>query len=143
MVTPKKAKKKDGVAKKTNIKKPAVKKTGVKKEKDSKSQQEKPLKNNSEKNKTTSSLVLSAVVVINDVKTLHEDLSNLSTSQETVTLDASKVEMIDTAAFQLLLAFVSTMSKKNIGLVWKDPSDTFLERASILDLTDALRLVKA
>lgn len=85
--------------------------------------------------------VLDAVMVINNAKELHEKLKELSQSSGTITIDASKLEMIDTANLQLLLAFVSTMKSKNVALNWKDPSPEFLERASVLNLEDGLCLI--
>ena len=91
-------------------------------------------------NENETSLILNTVQVINEAATLRESLKRLSEEKQTVTIDASQVEMIDTAAFQLLIAFVVTMNKKSQKFIWKDPSKEFLERASLLDLTAVLCL---
>jgi len=96
--------------------------------------------NDSSDKEISTGFVLDAVMVINEAKEMHKKLSNLSMSTETVILDASKIEMIDTANLQLLLAFVETMKNKQVDVCWKDPSTEFLERASILNLEDGLCL---
>lgn len=140
MAAPKKTMKKESVAKKSSVKKASVKKASVKKKKVSKAQPDNPPEKKVVAKKDSSLLVLNAVMAINEVRTFHEELLMLSESEKTVTLDASKVEAIDTATFQLLVAFVATMNKKNVGVVWHEPSEEFLERVSLLNLTDELYL---
>lgn len=147
MVQSKKRKQeKDTAEKKISVKKSVEKNKKVSKPKQvNRSKIKKPKQAGSPKKKSASKknnsvIVLSAVMVINEVALLHKKLIKLSASRRTVTLDASKVEMIDTAAIQLLLAFVITMNKKGVSFVWKNPSREFLERTSILNLTAALCL---
>lgn len=97
-------------------------------------------KSRSSGKKNDTEFVLDAVMVINEAKELHKKLNELSKSKGMVTLDASTVEMIDTASLQLLLAFVATMKIKKSHLRWKNPSQNFLDRASILNLVDGLCL---
>ena len=145
MVAPKKAKQKDIVTNKTATKKTTVKKSRVKKSKAK--NKEVQLESSPEKvmviKENDNLLVLDAMTIINDAQSLHESLLKLSESNETVTLDVSKVEAIDTAAFQLLLAFVSKMNRKNVKFIWHEPSEAFLERASLMNLMDDLYLVDA
>lgn len=166
MVGSKKNKQKKGAsARNKSTVKTSVKKSGAKKKKAIKPKRSKPpiknkpkqakpgIKNKpkqakspekkSASKKNKSDFVLGTVMVINEVKLLHKKLTELSVSKETVTLDASKIEMIDTAVIQLLLAFVSTMNNRSVDIKWKNPSQAFLERASILNLTDVLCLGEA
>ena len=86
--------------------------------------------------------VLKSNLAINEAAMLHKTLSELSESGEPVVFDASDVEMIDTAIFQLLLAFVLTVKRNEISVGWLKSSAVFLERAEILGLTEALCLIE-
>ena len=86
--------------------------------------------------------VLNSNLTINQAALFHKTLSELAESGETVTFDASGVDMIDTAIFQLLLVFVLTIKSNGISLGWLQPSDVFRERADILGLTEALCLAE-
>ena len=150
MVAPKKAKQSDAVANKVSIKKPTVKKESVKKStvkrstvKSKKVQMDNLPEREVAPEQNDCLLVLNPMSIINEAKSLHERLLKLSESAETVTIDVSKVETIDTAVFQLLLSFVSTMNKKNVKIIWHEPSEQFMERASLLNLIDDLYLVGA
>ena len=120
-------------------KKVVAKKSSVKKKKVSVAKK-KNVAVKKKSNEDDATLVLKTVQVINDATTFHESLKKLSDAKQAVTIDASQVEMIDTAAFQLLIAFVVTMNKKSQKFIWKEPSKEFLDRASLLDLTAVLCL---
>ena len=135
-------------SKKTNVKKSTVKKSSAKKKvvsKDKKNTSTKAMQ--AEKINTAkqsgNTLVLDTDMTINGARDLHVKLIGLSKSKDTVVIDASRIEMIDTAIFQLLLAFVITMNNLKTDLIWKEPSEQFIERATILDLIDALSLNQA
>lgn len=127
----KKSAAKKKVEKERTVKKSVVGSKSVKKSQRSKS---KSLK------KDESIFNLGAVLAINDVKKLYADLGNLLGSSNNIILDASEVKMVDTAVFQLLLAFIKKTQSQNTSVVWLKPSKEFLSRAEILDLTDALGL---
>lgn len=84
--------------------------------------------------------VLKSNLAINGAADFHKTLSELSEKAEPVVFDASAVENIDTAIFQLLLAFALTVKQAGSRIQWLNPSDEFLERADTLGLTDALCL---
>ena len=84
--------------------------------------------------------VLNPNLAINGAADFHKTLTELSEMGENVIFDASALEMIDTASFQLLLAFVFTINGAGLSLSWLNPSDVLLERADILGLTEALCL---
>ena len=82
-------------------------------------------------------LVLDSVVVINDAKSLYQTLAEIDNDSD-VTIDASAVEMIDTAVLQLLFAFAKKVQAGNHHISWTNPSDEFVSRADLLGLSHHL-----
>lgn len=78
-------------------------------------------------------LTLDSVAVINNAKALYEELSKAINTD--VNIDASAVEMIDTAILQLLYAFVIKVTSTNHKINWINPSDEFISRATLLGLS--------
>jgi ABC-type transporter Mla MlaB component len=60
-----------------------------------------------------------------------------------VYIDAARVERIDTAALQLLGAFLSERRARRRAVVWLECSESMLRAAGALGLTGALALVPA
>ena len=86
------------------------------------------------KQTTIQTLTLEAVVVINNAKSLYQELNQL-TRNSNVNIDASAVEMIDTAVLQLLYAFVMQAQSSSHTVNWTNPSKEFVSRAKLLGLT--------
>ena len=113
----------------------ARKKTAVKK----KSATAKKTANNSRaksaasKKPLTYTLTLDSVAVINNAKALYEEFGKVTNTD--VNIDASAVEMIDTAILQLLYAFVTKVTSNNHKINWINPSDEFISRARLLGLS--------
>ena len=124
--------KKKRVSNKKVAKKAAPKKTRPKKKK------VKQLE--SEPSKTLNRLELESSIVINNAGDMFESLKQLAASGQDIEIDASKVEIIDTAMLQLFFAFVLDLKEKNIKLSWHEPTDNLLNKASILGLTEQLGL---
>ena len=78
-------------------------------------------------------LALDSVVVINDAKALYEELAKIINTD--VNIDASAVEMIDTAILQLLYTFVMKVTSANHKVNWINPSDEFISRARLIGLS--------
>ena len=78
-------------------------------------------------------LTLDSVTVINNAKALYEELGNVTNTD--VNIDASAVEMIDTAILQLLYAFVAEVTSNNHKINWINPSKEFILRAGLLGLS--------
>lgn len=78
-------------------------------------------------------LTLDSVAVINNAKTLYEEFSRAINTD--VNIDASAVEMIDTAILQLLYAFVIKVTSTHHRINWINPSDEFVSRARLLGLS--------
>ena len=85
----------------------------------------------------THSLTLDSVVVINNAGSLYQTLAEIDDDSD-VTIDASAVEMIDTAVLQLLFAFTRKVQAGNHRVSWKNPSDEFISRADLLGLSQHL-----
>ena len=88
------------------------------------------------KKPSTHTLTLESVAVINNAKALYEELSKFSNAD--VNIDASAVEMIDTAILQLLYAFFIKVTSSNHKINWIDPSDEFISRATLLGLSRSM-----
>ncbi len=79
-----------------------------------------------------------AVLAINTVGALHADLAHLLAGETSVVLDASAIETIDTAAIQLLLAFVRELHAQHRTVNWQTPSQTISSTIALLGLTQTL-----
>ena len=90
-----------------------------------------------------STIVLKVVLAINDAKALHTELGEKLEAKKDISIDASAVEMADTAILQLLLAFVQKSQLQNLAVKWINPSQEFLNRSETLNLTGMLGLGEA
>ena len=88
-------------------------------------------------------IILKAVLVINDAKSLYAELGKKLETKKDISIDASAVEMVDTAILQLLLAFTRKSQLQNIAVKWVKPSQEFLNRSEALNLTRLLGLSEA
>jgi len=77
---------------------------------------------------------------IADVAELHELLEPKLHAKGEVIIDASDVEMLDTAALQLLSAFMTERRSQDGKLTWRAPSEAFCTGASLLGLESHLGL---
>lgn len=64
-------------------------------------------------------------------------------SSAPVYIDAAKVERIDTAALQLLVAFLADRKARRRAVVWLECSEGLMRAAGALGLTGALSLAAA
>lgn len=85
-------------------------------------------------------LVLESSLVINNASDFYESLKELAAGEQTIEIDASKVEIIDSAILQLLFAFVLDLKEKDIPVSWHKPTENLLNKASILGLTEKIGL---
>jgi len=91
-------------------------------------------------NSDETSLVLGSIITINDAQAMYTQLNSMLESKQDITIDASAVEMLDTAILQLLLAFVNKIRSQNRDVVWIKPSEEMINRATTLNLQAGLRL---
>jgi len=110
------------------------------KPKNTKPKKKKVKQADSEPGKTLNRLELESSIVINQAGDMFESLKQLAASGQDIEIDASKVEIIDTAILQLFFAFALGLKEKNIKLSWHEPTDNLLNKASILGLTEQLGL---
>lgn len=147
----KKSTTKKSVAKKKTTRKSPVKKGPAKKRTTRKSPAKKSVakKKVAKKNKkltarspakTGNKIVLNSVLAVNDAKTLYTELGNMLEARKDILIDASAVEMVDSAILQLLSAFINKAQLGGPGVTWVKPSKEFLSRSETLDLTDMLGL---
>jgi len=71
---------------------------------------------------------------------MYTQLNSLLELKQDITIDASAVEMLDTAILQLLLAFVNKIKAQNRQVVWIKPSEEMINRAIMLNLNAGLGL---
>lgn len=125
----------------TTSKKPTTKKKKIARKKSdaakktNKIKKEKPIKSNQQ------TLKLDPVLVINNAKALSVDLEKLINSNEDINIDASAVEMVDTAILQLLLTMVIKIKSSKHQVHWLNPSAAFISNSSLLGMSARLGLV--
>ena len=71
---------------------------------------------------------------------LHQQLDGMLLSGQTVVLDASAVERVDTAVLQLLCSFVGSAGESGVQVRWGGISENFTAAASLLGLRSSLLL---
>lgn len=77
---------------------------------------------------------------ISKAEVLHEKLESYLNAGASVEIDASQVERIDTSAMQVLISLFISMDKQHMQTQIINPSDTFLKAASMLGVSNFLRL---
>lgn len=129
-----KASKKKTVTAKAAIKKNAPKKKAAKKA------SKKTQKKTEPKTLPNKTMMLNPVLVINNAKSLSQDFTQLLQNSGDISIDASAVEMIDTAILQLLLAVTIKVRTSKHEVHWLNPSDTFISNVTLLGLSESLGL---
>jgi anti-anti-sigma regulatory factor len=77
---------------------------------------------------------------IAEVQLLYGQLQHLLTKRQPVVLDAAQVERADSAALQLLSAFVQEAQTRGMQVHWEQPSAALLDAVRLLDLGAYLAL---
>ncbi len=77
---------------------------------------------------------------IAQVVELQEEFGKLLTEANPMDVDASAVEIGDTAVIQLLVVVVREAEKRDIAFSWRSPTAAFKGAAAILGLTGELKL---
>jgi len=82
-------------------------------------------------------------LVIENAGELCTQLLSCAGQDADITLDAAYVESVDTAALQVLLAFVRQVRGKGHTVNWQSPSDALLKTASLTGLAIDMGLADA
>jgi hemoglobin-like flavoprotein/ABC-type transporter Mla MlaB component len=85
-------------------------------------------------------LELQAIQDISQSAALKTELLALLDKQQTIQIDASRVERIDGTALQLLCALFVQAETNNVSLQWVEPSEALLQAAKYSGLTNLLNL---
>lgn len=85
-------------------------------------------------------VLLPATLNIQGVAQLHEQLQGLLHNRSMISIDASNVESIDTAALQLLVIFRQEALKSGLEVSITAPSSRFVKAARLLDVADLLEV---
>jgi hemoglobin-like flavoprotein/anti-anti-sigma regulatory factor len=85
-------------------------------------------------------LELQAIQDISQSAALKTEMLSLLENQQTIQIDASRVERIDGTALQLLCALFVQAENNGVSLQWLEPSDAFLQAAKYSGLTSVLNL---
>lgn len=83
---------------------------------------------------------LSSNCTVKDAVALKSELVQLLETSETVAIDASSVERIDTAIMQLLCAFVRDRAERNLGVSWRGTPQALRDAARLLGVGALLAL---
>ncbi len=86
----------------------------------------------------SAAVVLDSAPSIQNVGALREQLTVVCEVSSGVVIDAGKVESIDTAALQLLTAFVKSVREQSRTVEWRELSDVFRDMANLADLSQYL-----
>ena len=91
-------------------------------------------------NEQITEIVFDEIMDISMVLQYQEQLSQYLHEQKNISLNAEKIERIDGAGLQLIVAFIIAAGKLNLQVSWKGVSDIFKKNASILGVTEQLAL---
>jgi anti-anti-sigma regulatory factor len=86
---------------------------------------------------------LEATLGITAARHLYQKLAAVREQKRDVVFDASRIEVVDTAVLQLLMAFVQAMRADGFAVRWKSPSGPLHRTAALLDLEEHLGLGSA
>ena len=91
----------------------------------------------------TAVIALQACLDISGAQEIYQQLRTALAVQQFVVLDATQVERADTAALQLLCAFVQAAQGNGVEWRWQQPSLAFRNAARLLGLETHLALPTA
>lgn len=81
---------------------------------------------------------LGAVLVVSNVLEWQQKISPTFDAADTLTLDGAKIEQIDGAGLQLLVAMIKEAGRRGMSVVWTGASPTLRAGAAQLGLADTL-----
>ncbi len=96
--------------------------------------------NTASDNEEISEITFDEILDITVVFQYHEKLNQLLNEQKIIHLNAEKIERIDGAGLQLLIAFIVSAEKLNLQVSWSGVSQSFKDGANILGVTESLNI---
>ena len=88
------------------------------------------------------SVDLPANLTISTAEALYEKFEALLLEDCDINVNAKAVERVDTAGLQLLYVFKDALSKRNLTMKWKSTSESLIEAATQIGLSEKLELAK-
>lgn len=88
----------------------------------------------------STTLTLAAECLVSRAATLKEELGALVEEPQTVTLDVSSLQRIDTAGLQVITAFVRERATHGRAIAWHGTAPVLVTAAQLLGLTSLLGL---
>jgi anti-anti-sigma regulatory factor len=85
-------------------------------------------------------IVFDEILDITMVLQYHEKLNQCLKDKKQIILNAEKIERIDGAGLQLIVAFIMEAKKLNLQIAWAGISEVFKRNADILGVSDKLAL---
>ena len=85
-------------------------------------------------------VMCSETLDITQAAAMYTQLREALATRQPVTLDATAVQLADTAVLQVMCAFISAARAANIAVTWRQPSAAFCRAAGLLNLHDCLGL---
>jgi len=83
-------------------------------------------------------IVLSNRTCVKSIAELRDQLVAAYKLNTEIVIDASKVESVDTASLQLLVAFVNSVRGQSRAVRWSKPSGEFRDMVALVDLSECL-----
>ncbi len=80
------------------------------------------------------------VLDISGVAEFHAHCLEALGTQQNLVLNASQVDRVDTAALQVLGAFIQSANDRKQTVAWEDPSESLCQSAALLGLSEILCL---
>lgn len=77
---------------------------------------------------------------IQNAQGLKERLIKALSKAPTCTLNGSKVERVDSAGMQLLIAFFKEAEQSNVTIKWQAPSESLIKAGRLLGVIEPLKL---
>jgi len=85
-------------------------------------------------------ITLEPIITIGEVNKIFATLTALLSQDRDLNIDASKVQMLDTAGLQLLLCFSQELQARHYRINWISPSPAFIQSAELAGLSALLNL---
>ncbi|AWB66696.1 hypothetical protein C2869_09750 [Saccharobesus litoralis] len=83
---------------------------------------------------------LGATATIAQAEALLQEFNEIYILGRCITVDASKVEKVDSAVLQLLVSLKKSLAVDDNRIIWREPSQVFVSSATAVGLDEYLEL---